>query len=227
CWAHAFTKRKFLANTHSSQRIKSINRVIKLEANSENSLCQLQAGIDLRLKDEIKYAKLQEFRNMNPTTRLLHVSNTIFKEIDNMCIKYLILNSLALQQKQMLESFLYRSLLRDNELNVNTSQQLDHKVGDQELSIQLVQSKSKSLPTITFEVLERIRRQEVNSKIAIKLDSKKVSYSHGLEICKKALNITIMNGTNKVLEDLLQCFIDEQVSAQSSDIASNLSEQGI
>ncbi|CAG8517288.1 10550_t:CDS:2 [Scutellospora calospora] len=185
---------------------------------------------------------------MNSTTGLPHVSNTIFKEIDNMCVKYLIPNLLALQWKQILESLLYRSLLCDNELNVNTKDYANSEVievwklipsrwysnesitsfdSDQELSIQLVQSKGKLLPTIIFEVLERIREQEVNSKIAVKLDSKKVSYGHGLGICKKALNIAIMNSTNKVLEDLLQHFIDEQVSAQSSDTASNLSEQGI
>ncbi|CAG8765432.1 1993_t:CDS:2 [Cetraspora pellucida] len=62
CWAYAFTKWKFSANTHSTQQIESINRVIKLEANSENFLCQLQAGIELQLKDEAKYASLQEFR---------------------------------------------------------------------------------------------------------------------------------------------------------------------
>ncbi|CAG8558431.1 14525_t:CDS:2 [Cetraspora pellucida] len=236
-------------------------------ANSGSSLCQLQAGIDLRLKDEIKYAKLQEFRNMNPTTGLPHVFNTIFKKINDMCVKYLTPNSLALQRKQILESLLYRSLLHNNELNVSASQQLDHKVGfieddyeepqillnmaledcsdslipfrwyseegialfdkDQELTIQLVQSKSKSLPTVTFETLKRICGQEVNSKIAVESDSKKVSYSCGLGICKKALNIAIMNNTNKVLEDLLQHFINEQVLAQSSSTASNLSEQGI
>ncbi|CAG8719078.1 17829_t:CDS:2, partial [Cetraspora pellucida] len=243
CWAHAFTKCKFSANTHSIQRVKCINRIIKLEANSGSSLCQLQAGIDLRLKDEIKYAKLQEFRNMNPTTGLPHVFNTIFKKINDMCVKYLTPNSLALQRKQILESLLYRSLLHNNELNVSASQQLDHKVGFieddyeepqillnialEDCSDSLVQSKSKSLPTVTFETLKRIRGQEVNSKIAVKSDSKKVSYGRELGICKKALNITIMNGINKVLEDLLQHFINEQVLAQSSSTASNLSEQGI
>ncbi|CAG8610979.1 9589_t:CDS:2, partial [Cetraspora pellucida] len=188
CWAYAFMKRKFSANTHLTQRVECINHIIKLEANSGSSLCQLQAGIDL-------------------------------------------------------------SLLHNNELNVSASQQLDHKVGfieddykepqillnmaledcsdSVELTIQLVQSKSKSLPTVIFETLKRIRGQKVNSKIAVKSDSKKVSYGRGLGICKKALNIAIMNGTNKVLEDLLQHFINEQVSAQSSSTASNLSEQGI
>lgn len=117
CWAHAFTKRCFSANTHSTQRVESINRVIKLEANSGNSLCQLQIGIELRLKDEAKYASFQEFRNMNPTTGLPHVSGTIFKSVDDTCKKYLTQNSLALQRKQMLESLLYRCSLHSSKLN--------------------------------------------------------------------------------------------------------------
>src|SRR5581483_6695805 len=54
CWAYAFTKRTFSANTHSTQCVESINRIIKLEANSGNTLYELQAGIELRLKDEAK-----------------------------------------------------------------------------------------------------------------------------------------------------------------------------
>lgn len=118
CWAYAFMRRKFSANTHSTQRVESINRVIKLEANSGNSLCQLRAGIELRLKDEAKYARLQEFRNMNPTTGLPNVSNTIFKGIDDMCKKFLTTNSLALQRRQMFESLLYRTFLCTNESDI-------------------------------------------------------------------------------------------------------------
>ncbi|CAG8474922.1 41042_t:CDS:10 [Gigaspora margarita] len=183
CWAHSFMKRKFSANTHSTQRVESINHVMKLEVNSGNSLCQLQT---------------------------------------------------ALQMKQIFESLLYRSLLYDK-LNVNSSQQLDHRAefiednykepqillsmaledcSDQELSIQLVQNNIKLLPTRTFEVLERIREQEVNSQIAVESDSRKVFYA-------------ITNGSNMVLEDILHQVINEQTSAQSNNNgASDLSEQG-
>jgi len=113
CWAYGFTKRSFLANTHSTQRVESMNRVIKMEANSGSSLCQLHSGIELRLKDEAKYSRLQEFRNMNPTTGMPQVSNTIFKSIDEICKKYLTPNSLALQRKQMVEALLYRTWIKE------------------------------------------------------------------------------------------------------------------
>ncbi|CAG8779965.1 11254_t:CDS:2 [Dentiscutata erythropus] len=229
CWAYAFTKQKFSANTHLTQHVESINRVMKLEVNSKNSLCQLQTGIKFWLKDEIKYTKFQEFRNMNPMAGIPHISNTIFKEIDIIYQKYLTPNSLALQRKQIFESLLYRSLLY-NTPHINTSQQLDHRVGfieDDYEEPQILLNMIKSLSTETFEVLERIRKQEVNSRIAIESDSKRVFYSCGLGFCKKALNIAIANSSNKVLEDILHQFINEQTSKQSNNnAASELSEQG-
>ncbi|CAG8740602.1 14937_t:CDS:2, partial [Rhizophagus irregularis] len=86
-----------------------------LEANSGNSLCQLHSGIELRLKDEAKYARWQEFRNMNPTTGMPRVSDTIFRNVDEICKKYLTPNSLALQRKQMVESLLYRTWIKEVE----------------------------------------------------------------------------------------------------------------
>ncbi|CAG8560827.1 21445_t:CDS:2, partial [Rhizophagus irregularis] len=37
-------------------------------------------------------------------------------------------------------------------------------------------------------------------------------YGYGLELCKKALNLAITNGSNKVFEKLLQDFIKQQLS---------------
>ncbi|CAG8833815.1 38879_t:CDS:2, partial [Gigaspora margarita] len=61
-------------------------------------------------------------------------------------------------------------------------------------------------------------------QIVVKSDSKKVSYRHGLEICKKALNLVITNSMNKGLEDLLQKFINNQISKHNT--ASEQSQQG-
>ncbi|CAG8765434.1 1994_t:CDS:2, partial [Cetraspora pellucida] len=44
---------------------------------------------------------------------------------------------------------------------------------DQESLIQIIQNKNK-LPTGTFQILERIRGQEVNSRVAVELESKKI-----------------------------------------------------
>ncbi|CAG8775145.1 4267_t:CDS:1, partial [Gigaspora rosea] len=64
-----------------------------------------------------------------------------------------------------------------------------------------------------------IREQEINVKNVMELDSKKVLYGRGLWLCKKALNIAVMNGFNTVLENILQRFIDEQALAQNKTVS--------
>ncbi|CAG8532253.1 17948_t:CDS:2, partial [Racocetra fulgida] len=85
--------------------------------------------------------------------------------------------------------------------------------------ISVVQNEGELLPTSTFQVLQRIRGQEIDVRNVVELDSKKVSDGHGLGLCKMALNIAITNGSNKTLEDILQQFIDEQISVQNENIS--------
>ncbi|CAG8620386.1 17809_t:CDS:2, partial [Racocetra fulgida] len=81
-------------------------------------------------------------------------------------------------------------------------------------SVQIIQNKGEPLSTSTFQILQRIYRQEIDIKNIVELDLKKVSYGRGLRLCKKALNIVITNGSNKTLEDILQQFIDKQISGK-------------
>ncbi|CAG8792786.1 34590_t:CDS:2, partial [Racocetra persica] len=202
CWAHVFTKQCFLANTHSSQHVESINRVIKLKTNSRNSLCQLQIGIELRLKDEAKYASFQKFRNMNPTTGLSHVSSMIFK---SMFTTFQKLNSTNQEQNYDIgfieEDYEEPQILLDMALEDCTGGKgLISFDESQESFVQVIQSDDKLVLTKIFQGLERIRGHEINNRDAIKLDSKKVSYSRGLGLCKKALDIAITNSSNGALE---------------------------
>ncbi|RIB09588.1 hypothetical protein C2G38_2044192 [Gigaspora rosea] len=80
---------------------------------------------------------------------------------------------------------------------------------------EVVQSEDNPPLTESFQVLERIREQNVTNSVSAKSSSKKASYGHGLGLCKKALDIAITNGSNQILEDLLQQFISEQVLTQS------------
>ncbi|CAG8823724.1 21637_t:CDS:2, partial [Racocetra persica] len=59
CWAYAFTKGSFSANTHSTQHFR----------------------VELKLKDEAKYSQWQEFWNMNPTTGIPGVRINELKDI--------------------------------------------------------------------------------------------------------------------------------------------------
>ncbi|CAG8481463.1 1803_t:CDS:2 [Dentiscutata heterogama] len=177
------------------------------EANSGNSLCQLQTGIELRLKDEAKYARLQEFRNMNPTAGFSNVSNTIFKEIDYISLEDC--HGIGVKKTwkvKHIQSTTNHSqfvlLLKDALFNMKliplrwfSEEGLVVFDKNQELSVQVVQN-DEPIPTSTFQILERIHGQEINVRNAIKLDSKKVSY-----------------------ENILQRFIEEQASVQNKNVS--------
>ncbi|CAG8796021.1 32539_t:CDS:2, partial [Gigaspora margarita] len=79
--------------------------------------------------------------------------------------------------------------------------------------------------TKSFQILEKIRGQQVTDSISAESSSKKASYGHGLGLCKKALDIAIANGSNQILENLLQRFINVQVLIQSKS-TQELSKQG-
>ncbi|CAB5378987.1 unnamed protein product [Rhizophagus irregularis] len=57
----------------------------------------------------------------------------------------------------------------------------------------------------------------VYNKSAKQLNSKREFYGHGLGLYKKALNLAITNGSNKIFEELLQDFIKQQLSIQNEN----------
>ncbi|EXX71704.1 hypothetical protein RirG_076080 [Rhizophagus irregularis DAOM 197198w] len=281
CWAYAFTKCTFSANTHSTQRVESMNQVIKLEANSGSSLCQLHTGIELRLKDEVKYAKLQEFCNINPLAGLPHVSNTIFKDINDVLLQD---SRNVIQQKSnqhdvgfIEDDYEEPQTLLDMALEDCFGSYIDEiwevkhlqsttnhsqfivLLGDgsyyctclhliyagfvcrhffavmfyskkalfniklipsrwyskeglilmnemQESSICIIQNKEELLSTETFQALKNIRGQNVYAS-PVK-NSKKAFYGHRFGLCKKVINLAIINNSGEIFEDLLQRFIE-------------------
>ncbi|CAG8806229.1 20723_t:CDS:2, partial [Racocetra persica] len=75
---------------------------------------------------------------------------------------------------------------------------------DQKLSIQLVQGRNKSLPTIIFEVLKRIYEQDVNSKIDVESDSKKFLMVTILEFVSAQNNNTVFKqDINQEIENFI------------------------
>ncbi|CAG8744599.1 18620_t:CDS:2, partial [Rhizophagus irregularis] len=188
CWAYAFTKCTFSANTHSTQRVESMNQVIKLEANSGSSLCQLHTGIELRLKDEVKYAKLQEFCNINPLAGLPHVSNTIFKDINDVLVLQDSRNVIQQKSNQHDVGFIEDDYeepqtLLDMALEDCFGKGLILMNEMQESSICIIQNKEELLSTETFQALKNIRGQNVYAS-PVK-NSKKAFYGHRFGLCKK------------------------------------------
>ncbi|CAB4478687.1 unnamed protein product [Rhizophagus irregularis] len=222
-----------------------MNRVIKLEANSGSSLCQLHTGIELRLKDEVKYAKLQEFCNINPLAGLPHVSNTIFKDINDKSNQHDVgfieddyeepqtLLDMALEdcfgsyideiwEVKHLQSTTNHSqfivLLGDGSYYCTclhliyagfySKEGLILMNEMQESSICIIQNEEELLLTETFQALKNIRGQNVYAS-PVK-NSKKAFYGHGFGLCKKVINLAIINNSGEIFEDLLQRFIEQQ-----------------
>ncbi|CAB4478261.1 hypothetical protein RhiirA1_470395 [Rhizophagus irregularis] len=78
----------------------------------------------------------------------------------------------------------------------------------QESSIRIIQNEEELLSTETFQALENICGRNVYAP-PVK-DSKKAFYGYGLGLCKKAINLAIINNSGEIFEDLLQRFIEQQ-----------------
>ncbi|CAG8501970.1 28893_t:CDS:2 [Racocetra persica] len=77
------------------------------------------------------------------------------------------------------------------------------KIFDKSQKSSVLQNKNYLIPTSTFQVLERIYKQEIDIRNLTGLDSNKVLYGCGLGLYKKALNIAIINSSKNVLESIL------------------------
>uniref|UniRef100_U9UYS5 SWIM-type domain-containing protein n=1 Tax=Rhizophagus irregularis (strain DAOM 181602 / DAOM 197198 / MUCL 43194) TaxID=747089 RepID=U9UYS5_RHIID len=277
CHLGATVLKRILRNKFPNQDIY----LIKLEANSGSSLCQLHTGIELRLKDEVKYAKLQEFCNINPLAGLPHVSNTIFKDINDVLLQD---SRNVIQQKSnqhdvgfIEDDYEEPQTLLDMALEDCFGSYIDEiwevkhlqsttnhsqfivLLGDgsyyctclhliyagfvcrhffavmfyskkalfniklipsrwyskeglilmnemQESSICIIQNKEELLSTETFQALKNIRGQNVYAS-PVK-NSKKAFYGHRFGLCKKVINLAIINNSGEIFEDLLQRFIE-------------------
>ncbi|CAG8772960.1 4948_t:CDS:2 [Cetraspora pellucida] len=73
----------------------------------------------------------------------------------------------------------------------------------QEKSITLIQVETE-FQTSTFQTLNNICGQEIFNESFINLDSKKEIYGCGIRLCKKALNLVILNNSCEAFEELLQ-----------------------
>ncbi|CAG8647253.1 35930_t:CDS:2 [Gigaspora margarita] len=63
-----------------------------------------------------------------------------------------------------------------------------------------MQNEASPILTRIFYVLKKICGQKIDSRITVKSDSNKVSYSCGLSICKKALDLVITKGLGQEVD---------------------------
>ncbi|EXX54705.1 hypothetical protein RirG_232020 [Rhizophagus irregularis DAOM 197198w] len=72
----------------------------------------------------------------------------------------------------------------------------------QESSIRIIQNEEELLSTETFQALENICGRNVYAS-PVK-DSKKAFYGYGLGLCKKAINLAIINNSDDIEQDTNQ-----------------------
>ncbi|PKK56067.1 hypothetical protein RhiirC2_800829, partial [Rhizophagus irregularis] len=89
----------------STQRVESINGVLKKHLDRGTLLKDLVKVVESELEKELQYTQIKDYYGLNPSVGLPSTFNTIFKEIDNILQAHLSLIPLSLQQiNQVTES---------------------------------------------------------------------------------------------------------------------------
>ncbi|CAG8683833.1 24124_t:CDS:2, partial [Gigaspora rosea] len=108
-WAFCYIQTRFTAGIQSTQRVKSMNAIIKKEVLHSLTLLHLVDAIQNRLNEEARYARINEQRNINPSIGLPHIATKFFPIIDSLIQEYLTSHVLSLQRQQLSECFLYNA----------------------------------------------------------------------------------------------------------------------
>ncbi|CAB4421546.1 unnamed protein product [Rhizophagus irregularis] len=110
-WARYAISKVFTAGVESTQRVESINGVLKKHLDQGTLLKELVKVIENELDKEVQYNQIKEYYGSNPSTGLPSTYNTIFKNIDSILKDHLAPIPLSLQQTQMKQSLLYQGIL--------------------------------------------------------------------------------------------------------------------
>ena len=109
----------------STQRVESINGVIKKLVDRGTLLKELVIAIECELNKESQYIRMNDYYESNPSVGLPSIYKTIFKELDSVLQANLLSIPLSIQRAQMNQSLLYQANLilidqvEDNEGNFN------------------------------------------------------------------------------------------------------------
>jgi hypothetical protein len=110
-WARCFIGKVFTAGVESTQRVESMNGVLKKHLDRGTLLKELVKEIEKELDKESYYSRLNDYYGSNPTIGLPSIYNTLFKDIDSILKEYLAPIPLSLQRAQMKQALLYQGSL--------------------------------------------------------------------------------------------------------------------
>ncbi|CAG8513840.1 14646_t:CDS:2 [Racocetra fulgida] len=114
-WAKYATSKMFTAGVESTQRVESINSVLKKHLDQSILLKELVKTLEQELEKESHYTCIRNYYGSNPSTGLPSTYKTIFKDIDSVLMNHLAPTPLSLQRAQMNQALLYQGALITNE----------------------------------------------------------------------------------------------------------------
>ncbi|EXX74956.1 hypothetical protein RirG_046310 [Rhizophagus irregularis DAOM 197198w] len=97
-WARYCISKIFTAGIESTQRVESINGVIKKLVDRGTLLKELVTAIERELDKESHYTRINDFYGSNPSVGLPSTYNTIFKELDSVLQANLLPIPLSIQR---------------------------------------------------------------------------------------------------------------------------------
>lgn len=112
-WAVCYINEVFNCGVNSTQRIESLNRMLKEVVQKNFLLCQLAQEIQNVFNNEVKYERIIQMQNTLPRQSLDDVPSKFFGSINNVCKDFLTPHILAATQNQMKQSFFYEAYLID------------------------------------------------------------------------------------------------------------------
>ena len=110
-WARYAIAKVFTAGVESTQRVESLNGVLKKHVDRGSLLRELVKEIERELDKEAQYSRIRDYYGSNPSTGLSSTYNTIFKDIDSVLKDFLAPIPLSLQRAQMKQALLYQGIL--------------------------------------------------------------------------------------------------------------------
>ncbi|CAG8553558.1 6768_t:CDS:2, partial [Rhizophagus irregularis] len=110
-WARYAIGKVFTAGVESTQRVESINGVLKKHLDRGTLLKELVREVERKLDKESYYKRLNDYYGSNPTIGLPSAYNSIFKDIDSILKECLAPIPLSLQRAQMKQALLYQETL--------------------------------------------------------------------------------------------------------------------
>ncbi|CAB4476260.1 unnamed protein product [Rhizophagus irregularis] len=121
-WATCYINEIFNCEINSTQRVESLNHLLKAAVQKNFLLYQLANEIQNILDNEMKYERIIKMRNILPRQTLDDVPSKFFVGINEICKEFLIPHILSATQNQMKHSFFYDAYLVDKD----TIQQVDN-----------------------------------------------------------------------------------------------------